>query len=251
MAFPIGIDVDAFVREADRSDGARRLHLPPDEVLIIGVDRLDYSKGLVNRFEAFGTYLDRRAPGEARATFLQIAPPSRAALDAYQDIRRALETMAGSVNGAHAELDWTPIRYIRRNVPRPTVAGLLRRANVALVTPFADGMNLVAKEYVAAQQPDDPGVLILSHFAGAAERMTEALLVNPYDVAGMAEAIRTAVAMPRAERRQRHAALLAGIREHDIARWTAAFLGALAAPPPPDHSLASLFMGTRPVAGAA
>jgi trehalose 6-phosphate synthase len=191
------------------------------------VDRLDYSKGLVNRFEAFGTYLDMREPAEPRATFLQIAPPSREDLEAYQDIRVELEAMSGHVNGAHAAIDWTPIRYICRSVPRPEIAGLMRRADACLVTPLADGMNLVAKEYVAAQDAEDPGVLILSHFAGAAERMQAALCVNPYDIGEMARAIRQAVSMSLDERRERHADLLDGVRREGIAWWTRNYLARL------------------------
>jgi trehalose 6-phosphate synthase len=226
-AFPIGIDADAFEAEARANAHEDGLGLGPDQKLLIGVDRLDYSKGLVNRFEAFGTYLDMREPGEPRATFLQIAPPSREDLEAYQDIRAELEAMSGHVNGAHAAIDWTPIRYICRSVPRPEIAGLMRRSDACLVTPLADGMNLVAKEYVAAQDPDDPGVLILSHFAGAAERMQAALCVNPYDIGEMARAIRRAVSMPLDERRERHAELLEGVRREGIAWWTRNYLARL------------------------
>ncbi len=226
-AFPIGIDADAFAEEARANAHEDGLGLGPDQKLLIGVDRLDYSKGLVNRFEAFGAYLDMREPGEPRATFLQIAPPSREDLEAYKDIRAELEAMSGRVNGAHAEIDWTPIRYICRSVPRPQIAGLMRRADACLVTPLADGMNLVAKEYVAAQDPENPGVLILSHFAGAAERMQAALRVNPYDTCEMARAIRRAVSMPLDERRDRHAELLEGVRRENIAWWTRNYLARL------------------------
>ncbi|MEO1362264.1 MAG: trehalose-6-phosphate synthase [Pseudomonadota bacterium] len=229
-SFPIGIDVADFIWQAELSDGATTLGLPDDAQLIIGVDRLDYTKGLVNRFEAFGTYLDQHANAAARPTLLQIAQPSREAIDTYQDIRAALEATTGRLNGTHGQLDWTPIRYINRGLPRAQIAGLYRRADVGLVTPLADGMNLVAKEYVAAQNPDDPGVLILSHFAGAAEQMQAALLVNPYDIDEVAAAIDTALTMPRAERQDRHADLLAGLRRDDIDWWTDAFLDALAAP---------------------
>jgi trehalose 6-phosphate synthase len=227
IALPIGIDTEAFVRLAAASDGAERLRLDPTERLIVGVDRLDYSKGLVQKFHAFAAFLDRRSATASRVTLLQIAPSSRGALDAYRDIRTELEAAAGAINGTHAEIDWTPIRYICRNVARDRLAGLYRRADIGLVTPLADGMNLVAKEYVAAQNPDDPGVLILSHFAGAAEQMGGALLVNPYDEAEMAEAIARGLAMPRDERRARHAEMLAGLRAHDIAWWTHSYLAEL------------------------
>ncbi|MDG4650496.1 trehalose-6-phosphate synthase [Roseibacterium sp. SDUM158017] len=235
-SFPIGIDAGEFetlARENAIADDD--LALGRGQKLVLGVDRLDYSKGLVNRFEAFGAYLDMREADGERATFIQIAPPSRSALFAYQEIREELETMSGHVNGTHAELDWTPIRYICRPVPRPRVAGLMRRADVCLVTPLADGMNLVAKEYVAAQEPDDPGVLILSHFAGAAEQMRAALRVNPYDIGEMARAIRDAVSMPPDERRARHAELLDGVRRQGISWWTGNFLDRLQSVPRREH----------------
>lgn len=230
VSLPIGIDVDDFIAQADASDGADLLGLKDDEKLVIGVDRLDYSKGLVNRFEAFGAYLEAHAETRPPATFLQIAQPSRGALDAYQDIRAELEMTAGRLNGTYGKLDWTPIRYLCRSVPRQRIAGLYRRANVGLVTPLADGMNLVAKEYVAAQDADDPGVLVLSHFAGAAEQMTAALLVNPYDIEEVASAIDMALAMPLSDRQARHRELMRDLRERDIGWWTEAFLNHLDRP---------------------
>ncbi|SHI41194.1 alpha,alpha-trehalose-phosphate synthase (UDP-forming) [Wenxinia saemankumensis] len=228
-SFPIGIDVDDFAEAADAAgDADRTLRLDPGEKLVLGVDRLDYSKGIPNRFAAFGEFLRTGQPDEPRATLLQIAPPSREDVEAYRDIREELEEMAGRVNGEHAELDWTPIRYIRKNIPREILAGLYRRADAMLVTPLADGMNLVAKEYVAAQDGADPGVLILSHFAGAAEQLDAALMVNPYDIGDTSRAIRAALSMPEHERIARHLSLIAAIREHDIDWWTTTYLDALA-----------------------
>ncbi|MFO6465745.1 trehalose-6-phosphate synthase [Jannaschia sp. KMU-145] len=231
LSFPIGIDAEGFeiaAREAPTVD----LQMAPDAPLLLGVDRLDYSKGLVHRFEAFDAYLSARKPGMPRPTFIQIAPGSREDVAAYKEIREDLERAAGSINGAHADLDWTPIRYIRRHVDRDRIAGLYRRADAALVTPLADGMNLVAKEFVAAQDPDDPGVLILSHFAGAAEQMEAgALLVNPFDRASFARAIRQAVEMPLEERKSRHADLRAGVFAQDIDWWTTNFIDRLRAAP--------------------
>ena len=229
-AFPIGIDVDQYMAAAEASTAGGRILCGKGQKICVGVDRLDYSKGLVHRFEGFRSYLERRDPEvDPRAIMVQVAPPSREDVEAYQDIRDALELEAGRVNGAHADLDWTPIRYLHRMVPRDELAGVLRRADVALVTPLADGMNLVAKEYVAAQDPEDPGVLILSHFAGAAEQLDEALLINPYDAGEMGEAIRTALHMPLEERQSRHKAMLKRIREHDIHWWTRTYLEALGA----------------------
>ncbi|MBY5934638.1 trehalose-6-phosphate synthase [Tateyamaria omphalii] len=225
--FPIGIDAQDFAALALSQADAVPLAMTLGQKLVLGVDRLDYSKGLVHRFDGFAAYLETRTPDTPKATLLQIAPPSREDVDAYKDIRTELEQAAGMINGAHAELDWTPIRYIRRNVERDTLAGVYRRADVAMVTPLADGMNLVAKEFVAAQDPDDPGVLILSHFAGAAEQLTDALMVNPYDAAEVGEAVQTALTMPLAERKARHARLFKNVMTEDIAWWTRRYLAAL------------------------
>ena len=143
----------------------------------------------MHRLEAFSHYLESRHPHSPRPVLLQIAPTSRGDVAAYQEIREELERTAGAINAYHSELDWTPVRYVNRHVDREVIAGLYRRAAVALVTPLADGMNLVAKEFVAAQDPADPGVLILSHFAGAAEQMQDALMVNPFDHGSFAAAI--------------------------------------------------------------
>lgn len=229
-SFPIGIDVDEFERLAEVGDPVD-LRLDPDERLVIGVDRLDYSKGLVNRFEAFGTYLDQHSAPHPPVTFLQVAQPSRGAIEAYQDIRAGLESTTGRINGTYGRLDWTPIRYLNQSVPREKLAGLFRRADVGLVTPFADGMNLVAKEYVAAQDPNDPGVLILSHFAGAAEQLDGALLVNPYDVGEMSGAIAQALHMEIGERKARHAQMIETLRRYDIDWWANAFLDRLTETP--------------------
>ncbi|QQA41875.1 alpha,alpha-trehalose-phosphate synthase (UDP-forming) [Pelagovum pacificum] len=229
-SFPIGIDVEGFQQAAEKAD-ITITDLPPQQKLVLGVDRLDYSKGLPNRLEAFGKYLSMRDEDAPRATMLQVAPPSREDVEAYRDIRQELESMAGSVNGEYAEIDWTPIRYLRRPLPRDTLAGLYRRADVCLVTPLADGMNLVAKEYVAAQDGTNPGVLILSHFAGAAEQLDGALMVNPYDTVSMAEAIKQALDMSLHERRARWLSMMQVIRETDIDWWTDNFLRALQSQP--------------------
>ncbi|WP_308918089.1 alpha,alpha-trehalose-phosphate synthase (UDP-forming) [Jannaschia sp. LMIT008] len=231
-AFPIGIDAQAFADAAERAT-VPRLTIEKRAPLLLGVDRLDYSKGLVHRFEAFAHYLENRPDHYPRPTFLQIAPTSRGDVTAYQEIREELEQTAGAINAQYADLDWTPIRYVNRHVDRDVIAGLYRRADVALVTPLADGMNLVAKEFVAAQDPDDPGVLILSHFAGAVEQMKEALLVNPFDPAGFAHTIADALNMDIRERRRRHDALREGVFRQDIGWWTQRFLDRLSAAPRP------------------
>ncbi len=224
-SFPIGIDVASFRAEAERETSSPFGADSPKD-LIIGVDRLDYSKGLPNRFRAFGRYLETRPEG-SRPCLVQIAPPTRQQVEAYQDITRELQGIAGQINGEFAELDWTPIRYIHRAVDRDKLARLYRLARACLVTSLADGMNLVAKEYVAAQKSDDPGVLILSRFAGVAEDMTDALLVNPYDIEEMAHAIDTALHMPLEERQRRHAACLQVVENTDASIWSANFLHTL------------------------
>ncbi|MFO7806501.1 MAG: trehalose-6-phosphate synthase [Paracoccaceae bacterium] len=226
-SFPIGIDGHAFHASAKDQDGRALLNLSPQEQLVIGVDRLDYSKGLGNRFRAFARYLETRKDDEPKAALLQIAPPTREEVQAYQEVREELELIAGRENGIHSELGWTPIRYIHRAIPRDQLASLYRAATVGLVTPVADGMNLVAKEYVAAQDADDPGVLILSAFAGAAEQMEAALIVNPYDIEEMAGAIRQALSMPLKERQDRHKWLFKGVIEDDVANWTQSYLKTL------------------------
>lgn len=230
--FPISIDtanLEKLAAQAAQSEATQRLRDSlVGRALIVGVDRLDYSKGLPQRFTAFQELLDRYPENLSAVSFLQIAPPSRSDVAEYQQIRRELETMAGHINGHFADFDWVPIRYLNRSFGRRTLAGFYRAAQVGLVTPLRDGMNLVAKEYVAAQDPDDPGVLVLSRFAGAAREMGEALLVNPYDTGEVAECLQRALHMPLAERKERHAAMLQHLREHDITRWREDYVTALA-----------------------
>jgi trehalose 6-phosphate synthase len=232
--FPIGIDVDSFAEMAANGsdevaiDQMRRHMLGRKQ--IIGVDRLDYSKGLPDRMKAFGRLLDLYPEMHKNVTLLQIAPPTREDVQSYADIREELERLSGAINGRFADFNWTPIRYIHRSVARDKLAALFRSSQVGFVTPLRDGMNLVAKEFVAAQEPDDPGVLVLSQFAGAAEEMAEALIVNPYDVDAMAESLHRALVMPIEERRERQAALLARIRRQDARAWLTSFLAALERP---------------------
>lgn len=225
-SFPIGIDVAGFRGDAERDGPDPFGRSGPPDTFAIGVDRLDYSKGLPNRFAAFARYLELR-PAESRPCLVQIAPPTRQGVQAYQDITEELQGLTGRINGQFAELDWTPIRFINRSVDRARLARLYRQAQCCLVTSLADGMNLVAKEYVAAQDPADPGVLILSRFAGAAEDMTAALLVNPYDIEEIARAIGTAFNMPIDERRERYAACIDVVARTDAALWSEAFLNVL------------------------
>ncbi len=231
--FPIGIDVAAVRRESEAAAGSetvqRFVRSVESRQLLIGVDRLDYSKGLVERFGAYEQYLQGHPDMLGKLVYLQIAPLSRQNVQAYAEIRSALEGAAGRTNGRFATADWTPIRYLNRNLPHTTLMGYLRSAQVGLVTPLRDGMNLVAKEFVAAQNPADPGVLVLSTLAGAAHELDSAVLVNPYDAEAIAAAINQVLAMPLAERRERHAAMLAVLERNDIGAWTRRFVDALSA----------------------
>jgi len=235
-AFPVGIETDGFARLAARAaegpEVSRLAESLAGRALILGVDRLDYSKGLPGRLEAIAELLERRPQWRRRITFLQIAPVSRGELRQYRALRAELDALAGRTNARFADVDWTPIRWVNRNVPRAVLAGYLRLARVGFVTPLRDGMNLVAKEYVAAQDPEDPGVLVLSRLAGAAEELRSAVLVDPLDVEGMAEALDAALAMPLDERRARWAAAIAVLRENTAARWRTRFLAALEATGP-------------------
>jgi trehalose 6-phosphate synthase len=230
-AFPIGLDVDEFVALTEAADAQDTLATLREQYrtrqLLVGVDRLDYSKGLPQRIRAFRTLLERYPDSRNSATLLQVAAPSREDVDAYGALRRELEGLCGAINGDFGDLDWMPIRYMHRTVARKRVPGLYRASRVALVTPLRDGMNLVAKEYIAAQDPADPGVLVLSRFAGAAEQLTDALLVNPYDTQATADAIQRALNMPLDERRLRHERLLREIRTHDVHWWRKRYLDAL------------------------
>ncbi len=223
-SFPIGVDAKAIAKAAQLAHADVAAQVKTAGPLILGVDRLDYSKGLIQRVEGFGRYLDFYNSGDLRPTYLQIAPVSRGDVTAYQDIRQQLDEMAGSVNGSHADLDWTPIRYVRRNVSRDVIAALYRHADICLVTPLADGMNLVAKEFIAAQDPADPGVLILSQFAGAAEQMEGALPVNPFDTDGIAAAIAKAISMPLVERKDRYRSQAQSVFSEDIGWWGRTYL---------------------------
>jgi trehalose 6-phosphate synthase len=230
-SFPVGIEPKGFQTLARRNV---RSPLVKDLVtslggrtLVIGVDRLDYSKGLVQRLEAFEIFLGKNPQWLGNVTYLQITPKNRSEIPEYLELAQAVGSVAGRINGKYGEVSWTPIRYVNRVYSRSVLAGLYRTARVGLVTPLRDGMNLVAKEYVAAQDANDPGVLILSRFAGAAVDGKRALLVNPYDAESVAGAIAQALDMPLEERRERHAALLQGVFENNVDKWQNDFLDAL------------------------
>jgi trehalose 6-phosphate synthase len=230
--FPIGIDAAAFADRAARVNRAEVARLRASLLgarLAIGVDRLDYSKGLDTRFRAFDLAL-RNNPALKRAVrLLQIAVLSRSEIGTYRRLQNDLAALVGDINGRHAEVDWTPIRYLNRGFGQSILAGFYRTARVGLVTPLRDGMNLVAKEYVAAQDPADPGVLVLSQFAGAAKQLEAALLVNPHDIEAMARAINVALAMPLEERRERWTAMMKVLEASSLTHWFGSYVAALKA----------------------
>ena len=229
--FPIGIDPEKFATHAARAashpDVSRLRRSLNGEKLAIGVDRVDYSKGLVNRIEAFDQMLTLQPALKRTVSLLQIATLSRGTIEAYGNLQSELARLVGEVNGRHGEVDWTPIRYLNKGFSQTVLAGLYRAAQVGIVTPLHDGMNLVAKEYVAAQNPSDPGVLVLSKFAGAANELDAALLVNPHDIHSMAGSIATAFSMPLVERQMRWEAMMTKLRAGTIQQWFADFLEAL------------------------
>ena len=228
--FPVGIETLHFTRLAGKSIRTKMVqqvvHSRPG-ALMIGVDRLDYSKGITARLDAYERFLAAYPEWHGKITYLQITPRSRSQIKEYAEMESAVNSAAGRINGNYSDASWAPVRYVNRAYSRTALAGLYRAARVGLVTPMRDGMNLVAKEYVASQDAEDPGVLILSRFAGAADEFRDALLVNPYDPDAVAAAIARAMAMPLAERKQRHAELYAALLRNDISKWGDRFLRAL------------------------
>jgi trehalose 6-phosphate synthase len=228
VALPVSIDPDHVATQAVRASSQHTVRRLRDSLLgrwlVIGVDRLDYSKGLADRFVSFSRFMERYPQHRRHVAMLQVAPATRGEVPEYQTIRDELERHAGAVNGRFAEADWVPLRYVNRTYPQSTLAGFYRLAQVGLVTPLRDGLNLVAKEYVAAQDPQDPGVLVLSTFAGAARELDDALLVNPHDHEGVAEALNRALTMRPAERRRRWNALRQVLDGWTILDWREAYL---------------------------
>ena len=215
VALPLGID---YARYEDQARHAPSAGFPEDQRVILGVDRLDYTKGIPERLRAFSRLLELHPEHRQRTTLLQLAVPSRSEVAEYRWLKREIDELVGQINGRYASASWTPIRYLYRTVPPDRLAALYRDADVGLVTPLRDGMNLVAKEYVACQV-GDPGVLVLSHMAGAAETMAEALLANPYDLDDTAMKLHTALTMPLPERHTRMEALRQREADHDVHSW--------------------------------
>jgi len=225
--YPIGIEPDSIKEMAEGP-------LPPkmaamkkdlgDAQNIISCERLDYSKGLPERFLAYEALLENYPEHHGKIRYSQIAPTSRGDVQAYQDIRHQLETEAGRINGKYGTLGWTPLYYLNQHFDRRLLMKIFRLTDIGLVTPLRDGMNLVAKEYVAAQDPKDPGVLVLSRFAGAANELTSALIVNPYDRDEVAAALNQALTMPLNERISRYNDIMAVLRKNDITNWRKTYL---------------------------
>jgi trehalose 6-phosphate synthase len=229
--FPVGIETTEFerrARRAQRSSFVRRVRDSVPGELIIGVDRLDYTKGITLRLDAYESFLKASPHWRRKVTYLQITPKSRSQIAEYAQMQQTVDTAAGRINGTYGDVSWSPVRYVNRAYSRTALAGLFRSSRVGLVTPLRDGMNLIAKEFVAAQDQDDPGVLILSRFAGAAAELREAILVNPYDPEAVGAAIVRALDMPIIDRQQRHASLFKALLKNDISLWGDRFLNALA-----------------------
>lgn len=228
-AFPMGVDATMFAERA-RSPAVQTitaaLHASAQQ-LLVGVDRLDYSKGIPRRLLAFEDLLVRYPELRGRLRLVQVAVPSRRGVRAYRRFRREVEQLVGHINGTFATPTWTPIQYIHASVTPDTLVALYRAAAVMLVTPVRDGMNLVAKEFVASRVDED-GVLVLSEFAGAAEELTAAIRINPYDVRGLADAMHSALTMDESERRRRMRSMRGQVMENDVHAWAERFLAALA-----------------------
>ncbi len=249
-AFPVSIETKAYARLARNAGRSAMIALVRESLggarLVLGVDRLDYSKGIPDRIKGFERFLELNPQWHSKVTFLQLTPKSRSDIKQYGDIESEVTGLIGKVNGRFGDAAWTPIRYVNRSYSRTVLAGLYRAADVAMVTPLRDGMNLVAKEYLAAQDPEKPGVLMLSQFAGAAKELDRALIVNPHETDAVAAALKRALEMPIEERRERHAPMLAHLMQDDITKWAKSYLSALGGDLP-RHSLLggirSLFSG--------
>ncbi|HUN46065.1 MAG TPA: trehalose-6-phosphate synthase, partial [Stellaceae bacterium] len=232
--FPIGIDAERFAAAAAGAVATRPVQrlrqVLAGSRLVIGVDRLDYSKGLVRRFQAYQQFFALYPEERRRVSFLQITPPTRGKVEAYREMRTELAGIAGEMNAHLGDADWVPLRYINEGFSPEKLAGYYRLAKIGCVTPLRDGMNLVAKEYVACQDPEDPGVLVLSTFAGAARQMGAALLVNPYDPAAVASRLREALYMPLEERLERWSALMRTLKGTDLQAWFRSFIAILETP---------------------
>jgi trehalose 6-phosphate synthase/phosphatase len=239
--FPIGVDAEDHASRAAQLATKERVKAIRGDgslCLLVGIDRLDHTKGIPRRLLSFQELLARRPEWRGKMRLIQIAVPSRGEVGAYQKLRHEVENLVGQINGTFGTTEWSPVQYLCRGVDRDEVTALYGAADVMLVTPVRDGMNLVAKEFVASRIDGD-GVLVLSEFAGAAVELQDALVVNPYDIPACADAYHRAMTMPRPERHARMQALRESVTRYDVSRWTEHFLGELspaAAPPRPRRS---------------
>lgn len=224
--FPVGIDPGDFAFGPGEAEALAAAY-SSDVNRIIGIDRLDYTKGLPQKFKSYGKLLEEYPEYRRKIVLSQFAPPTRESVEAYAEIKAELESLAGSINGRFGELDWVPINYIHRTIPRNELRDIYRTSRIGLVTPLMDGMNLVAKEYIASQDPNDPGVLILSKFAGSAAQLSDAVLVNPYDLNDIVQGLRAALDMPLAERQDRRQKLAKIVRETGSDAWSSSYFSAL------------------------
>lgn len=231
QSFPISIDFEQFARGAATEEVSRRASEIRQKLngvqLAIGIDRLDYTKGIPERLRAFARFLHDYPAMRGRISLYQVVVPSRENITGYRRLKHEIEQLVAQINGEHSQPGWIPVHYVHRSLPRKELLALYRAASLALITPLKDGMNLVSKEYCAARTEND-GILILSEFAGAAPELQRgALLVNPYDELGIAEALNRAVAMESHEQRRRMMRMRAWIRRHDILHWRDSFFAAL------------------------
>ncbi len=228
-SFPISIDYNEFVEHAETREVAQRasdIHEAPGRKFVLSVDRLDYTKGITYRLKAIRTLLEKHPELRKKITFVQVVVPSRLEIDQYQKLKVKIDRLVGEINSEFTEEEWVPIHYMYRNLSRKELLAYYRTSEIALVTPIKDGMNLVSKEYVASNIEED-GVLVLSEFAGSASQMhQDAVLVNPYDIEGLAEAIHTAYTMEPAERKERMKKMRRNLKRADIFGWVRSFLNA-------------------------
>ena len=248
-AFPISIDTRGFekiAREPDVQARAQEIReaLGKPDIVLLGVDRLDYTKGILHRLNAYGEVLDEGRLGPPGAVLVQVASPSRERVEEYRRLRDDVEVTVGRINGEHGEVGVAPMHYLHQSYPREEMAALYLAADVMLVTPLRDGMNLVAKEYVACRY-DDTGALVLSEFTGAADELSGAFIVNPHDIEGLKDAIVRAATVSPAEARRRMRSMRRRVLEHDVAYWAKTYLDALSQVPLRDSSRRGLGWGLR------
>jgi trehalose 6-phosphate synthase len=230
-AFPVSIETKAYMRLARIAARSAMVALVRESLggsrLVLSVDRLDCSKGIPQRVKAFERFLEMNPDWRGKVTLLQLTPKIWSDIKQYAEIESEVAALIGRVNGRFGDAAWTPIRYVNRCYSRTVLAGIYRAADVAMTTPLRDGMNLGAKEFLAAQDPDDPGVLMLSQFAGAAMELHEALVVNPHETDAVAAALKRALEMQLDERRERHAPMLAHLLKNDSRQWSRSYTSTL------------------------